>query len=117
MEHAANWGYRLVQISRGLRRLMRRQMRQATPLTLIHLHDMATRVSAVRERDKLAAAGYTKGCFSTHSLRRGVSSLAFGKKLQKEMIKLLGYWASDAYKQYIDIALDKRVQTVVKFLL
>ena len=32
------------------------------------------------------------------------------------MIKLLGDWASDAYKRYIDISMDKRYDTMKAFV-
>ena len=54
--------------------------------------------------------------FSLHSLCRGVATFAYQADLEGEMIKLLGGWASDCYKRYIDISLNKRYDSMKAFV-
>ena len=48
--------------------------------------------------------------FSSHSLRRGSTSHAFNNNVPENMIKILGDWASDAYKRYIDLTVETRLK-------
>ena len=54
--------------------------------------------------------------FSLHSLRRGGTTFAYQSDIEGEMIKLLGDWASDAYKRYIDVSMDKRFESMRTFV-
>ena len=53
--------------------------------------------------------------FSLHSLRRG-ATFAYQSNIEAEMIKLMGDWASDAYKRYIDVSMDKRYDSMKLFV-
>ena len=54
--------------------------------------------------------------FSLHSLRRGGANHALTCGLNGEDVKLMGDWRSNAYMEYIDLTLDRRVANVVKFM-
>ena len=54
--------------------------------------------------------------FSLHSLCRGGATFAYESNLEGEMIKLLGGWASDCYKRYIDVSIDKRYDSMKSFV-
>ena len=54
--------------------------------------------------------------FSLHLLRRGGVTFAYQSDMESEMIKLLGDWASDAYKRYIDVSMDKRYESMKLFV-
>ena len=53
---------------------------------------------------------------SLHSLRRGGATFAYQADMEGEMIKLLGNWASDTYKRYVDISMDKRYDSMKTFV-
>ena len=36
--------------------------------------------------------------------------------MEGEMIKLLGDWASDTYKRYVDLSIDKRYDSMKAFV-
>ena len=52
---------------------------------------------------------YDEKRFALHSLRRGAATTAFEKNLSDLQIKRLGDWASDAYRTYIEIDLEERL--------
>ena len=54
--------------------------------------------------------------YSLHSLRQGSATFAYQSNMEGEMIKLLGDWASDCYKRYIDISMDKRFESMKAFV-
>ena len=54
--------------------------------------------------------------YSLHSLRRGGGTFAYQSDMEGEMIKLLGDWASDTYKRYIDVSMDKRYDSMKLFV-
>ena len=54
--------------------------------------------------------------FSLHSLCRGGVTFAHRCNIESQMIQLLGDWASDAYKRYIDITIDDRYKTMEAFV-
>ena len=54
--------------------------------------------------------------YSLHSLRQGGAMLAFQSNMENEMIKLLGDWASDAYRKYCDVSIDKRFDSMQAFV-
>lgn len=54
-------------------------------------------------RECLASIGLNADQFSSHSFRRGFTTLAFRSKIPPEHIQLLGDWKSDAYKCYLEL--------------
>ena len=69
-----------------------------------------------RFRKWLLLIGQEPVKFSLHSLRRGGATFVYQSDIETEMIKLLGDWASDAYKCYIDISMDKRYDSMKLFV-
>ena len=61
----------------------------------------------------MAAIGLDPSNFSSHSLRRGGTSYAMSLQIPGEMVQSMGDWKSDAYKQYIDWALQDRVNVAI----
>lgn len=53
-----------------------------------------------------------RGRYMLHSLRRGGASWAYVSELASTQIQVLGDWASEAYKTYLDHNLDDRVQAM-----
>ena len=51
-----------------------------------------------------------------HGLRRGGANHALTVGLAGEDLMLMGDWASDAYMEYIDLSLERRVRNVVQFV-
>ena len=54
--------------------------------------------------------------YTLHSLRRGGATFAFQSNMEHNMIKLLGDWASDAYKRYCDVSMEKRFDSMETFV-
>ena len=50
-----------------------------------------------------------------HCAEGGVT-FAYKSDMEGEMIKMLGGWASDCYKWYIDISMDKRYDSMKAFV-
>ena len=48
--------------------------------------------------------------FSCHSFRRGGASFAFSVGIPGEMIQIFGDWASDCYKLYLEVSMNKKIQ-------
>ena len=69
-----------------------------------------------RIRKWLILAGEEPAGYSLHSLCRGGATFAYQANIEGDMIKLLGDWASDAYKRYIDVSMDKRYDTMKAFV-
>ena len=69
-----------------------------------------------RFRKWLILSGTEPSIYSLHSLRRGGATFAYQSDMEGEMIKLLGDWASDTYKRYIDISMDKRYDSMKAFV-
>ena len=44
------------------------------------------------------------------------ATFAYQSNIEGEMIKLMGGWASDAYKRYIDVSMDKRYESMKQFV-
>lgn len=61
-------------------------------------------------REMLDRAGLKSQGFSSHSFRRGGASLAFALGIPPQLIQAQGDWLSDAYKQYIEVGLSRRIQ-------
>ena len=65
----------------------------------------------VQLRDWLSQIGVQEvHHFSSHSLRCGGCTHAFNRKILEWVIQSLGMWASQAYKQYIDVTLESRLK-------
>ena len=47
---------------------------------------------------------------------KGGATFAYQADLQAEMIKLLGDWASDCFKRYIDVSMEKRYDSMKAFV-
>ena len=54
--------------------------------------------------------------YSLHGLRRGGANHALSVGICGEDLKLMGDWASDAYLEYVDLTLERRVTNMVKFV-
>ena len=63
----------------------------------------------------LKKLGENDKSFSSHSLRRGATTMAKKKNLTDREIQLMGHWRSDCYKIYIDNEVQERVVTAFKF--
>ena len=48
-------------------------------------------------------------------MKRG-ATFAYQSDMEGEMIKLMGEWASDTYKRYVDISMDKRYESMKQFV-
>ena len=59
--------------------------------------------------------GETKG-WSMHSLRRGGTTWCFNVDITTEVIRMMGTWASDAYKRYLNLDLNKWKKNMKKFV-
>ena len=55
--------------------------------------------------------------FSTHSFRRGFTTLAFRSDIPPEYIQLLGDWKSDAYKCYLQLDWSDKLRFYRKCLM
>ena len=47
--------------------------------------------------------------YTGHSFRRGGASWAFKSGIPGELIQILGDWASDAYKRYLEFTMDNKI--------
>ena len=54
--------------------------------------------------------GLDESKFSSHSFRRGFSTLLFKAKIPADRIQLMGDWSFDAYKKYLYFSLDDKVK-------
>ena len=67
-------------------------------------------------REWLTAVGIKNPtAYSSHSLRRGGTSLCFEKGLSDHSIKTLGLWSSEAFRNYIDVTVEHRVKAWYRF--
>ena len=69
-----------------------------------------------RLRKWLTLIGEDPEKYVLHSLRRGGATFALQCNIQGEMIKLLGDWASDAWRRYCDISMEQRYDTMQAFV-
>ena len=53
--------------------------------------------------------------FTLYCLRRGGASWCFEIDISMEAIRLMGNWASNSYKDYIDLTVDKRLRAALRF--
>ena len=70
----------------------------------------------LRLRKWLKLIGEEESSYTLHSLRRGGATFAYQSNMEGHMIKLLGDWASDCYKRYIDISIDQRFDSMKTFV-
>ena len=47
---------------------------------------------------------------------QGGATFAYQSDMEAEMKKLLGDWASDSYKRYIDVSMEKRYDSMKAFV-
>ena len=59
--------------------------------------------------------GKDPSAFSSHSLRRGASTVANKRQIDGITLQKMGDWRSDCYKKYVDIDLETRVKAWYKF--
>ena len=69
-----------------------------------------------RIRKWLLLLGEDALAYSLHSLHRGGATFTYQANMEGEMIKLLGDWASDCYKRYADVSMDKRYESMKAFV-
>ena len=65
-------------------------------------------------RHLVKLGGWDPTKFSTHSFRRGGATCAFQAQVPAALIQVQGDWASDAYKQYINMELKQRLAVARK---
>ncbi|BEJ16100.1 hypothetical protein CspHIS471_0507050 [Cutaneotrichosporon sp. HIS471] len=65
----------------------------------------------------IAAAGLPARQFSGHSFRRGAATWAQSIGIPRDRIQMLGRWASDAYKRYVDTPLESLQRSGAAMLL
>ena len=69
-----------------------------------------------RIRKWLLLLGEDATAYSLHSLHRGGATFAYQSNMEGDMIKLLGDWASDCYKRYVDVSMDKCYDSMKAFV-
>ena len=69
-----------------------------------------------RLRKWLKLIGEDDAAFSLHLLRWGGATFAYQANMEGQMIQLLGDWASDCYKRYIDVSMDQRYDSMKAFV-
>ena len=57
----------------------------------------------------------SKDGWTLHCLRRGGATWCFNIDVSSEAIRLMGDWAGDSYKRYLDMDIYKRADTMKKF--
>jgi hypothetical protein len=63
-------------------------------------------------RKQVGKLGLNPSRYSSHSFRRGATSLAFRSGVNVNLIQALGDWSSDAYKSYVTIGLQDKIRAV-----
>ena len=90
------------------------------PLFLIRVKGKKLALSAnqliLRMRKWLRLINEDPEKYSIHSLRRGGATFASQCNIRGEMIRVLGDWASDAWKRYCDISMDDRFESMQSFV-
>ena len=69
-----------------------------------------------RFRKWLTLIGEEPSIYTLHSLHRRGATFAYQSNMEGEMIKLMGDWASDTYKRYVDVSMDKRYDSMKTFV-
>ena len=67
-------------------------------------------------KKKIELIGEDPQKYTLHGLRRAGATHALDSGLTNEDIKLMGDWASDAYMAYLEMNVDRRVDSMVKFV-
>ena len=90
------------------------------PVLALRVNNQIVSLSAnqliYRLRKWLTLVDMDSSAYLLHSLCRGGATFTYQSDLEGEMIKLLGGWASDAYKRYIDVSMDKRYESMKLFV-
>lgn len=63
-------------------------------------------------RELLQKTGLNSELYSTHSFRRGGTTLAFQAQVPVELIKAHGDWKTDCYQKYLSFSLEDRILVV-----
>ena len=74
------------------------------------------RLLARQLKSWISMTGRQPDDYTLHGLRRGGANHALSTGICGEDLKLMGDWASDAYLEYIDLTLERRVTNMVKFV-
>lgn len=61
------------------------------------------------------ACGLDRSDYGTHSLRRGGASWALKCGIGSEVIRILGDWRSDAYRNYLEVSLEDKLMHMKLF--
>ena len=69
-----------------------------------------------RFRKWLILIGADPTIYPLHSVKQGGATFAYQSNMEGEMIKLLGDWARDTYKRYVDISMDKCYESMKAFV-
>ena len=77
---------------------------------------LSTNQLIARLRKWLTLIGEDPEKYGLHSLRRGGATFALQCNIQGEMIKVLGDWASDAWRRYCDISMEQRLDSMQAFV-
>ena len=77
---------------------------------------LTVEVLAKKYKDWVKKTGRSPKAYILHGLCRGGANHALTVGLGGEDIMLMGDWASNAYLQYIDLTLERRVTNMVKFV-
>lgn len=65
-------------------------------------------------RQTITKVGLDPRNYSSHSFRRGAATLAFKAGVHPNVIQVMGDWSSDAYKRYLVMSSDQKVNAVTK---
>ena len=60
-------------------------------------------------RSVLDELGIDSSLYSSHSFRRGFATFAFRNNIPADEIQILGDWRSDAYKRYISLSVEDKL--------
>ena len=67
-------------------------------------------------KEWVTKVGLNGEMYTLHGLRRGGVNQALTAGICGEDLKLMGDWRSDAYMEYIDLNMERRVSNMVKFV-
>ena len=105
------WTYRMIQEKPGTAEELLFLIRTPSNVLCLSANQLIYRI-----RKWLKLIGEQDQLYSLHSLCRGGATFTYQSDLEAEMIKLLGGWASDCYKRYIDVSMDKRYDSMKAFV-
>lgn len=81
-----------------------------------HLRSITHFTFTATLRKWLKVLGFDSSAYSGHSFRRGGATWAFKSEVPGELIQIVGDWASDAYKLYIDTSFETKLSVSKKML-